>query len=376
MHPKELIPLCAVFFTITASAQSVDMVKEPYQGGWRSEVQAPAPATDDRDLRLEQEQGAPQTTTMADRSAEISIAFNTLRTQRLQALERNEGDLTPADRKSLQEQARTIENAAPTSFEAHMAKFYAEFPDPASFQHLDRAAMRSPERMELIGPKLADANRRNNRSELVQWSRALRDHGNVEPALWDVADDMLASVDADGILVTAGEMDTYPILARQHAQSQRRDVLVIDIRLLDDPAYRQRIWERTRARGKVPGSGDGFIQALSTATDRTLFLSTALGADRIGLPHDDLYVVGLALRYDRNGFDNIPILEKRWSKLKKNTGAGPLSRNYLLAGIVLLQHYRQQEIEEKAMGMEHELRELAKALGATQDLYRLGVLQH
>src|SRR5690606_2461183 len=247
-----------------------------------TETRAPSPATIDKDLQIEQEENAPQITTTADRSMEISIVFNSLRTQRLQALERNKGDLTPTDRRSLQELAETIENAAPTSFEAHMAKFYAEFPDPASFQHLDRAAMRSPERMELIGPKLADANRRNNRSELLQWSRALRDHGAVEPALWDVADDLLASVDRDGILVTAGEMDTYPILARQHAQSQRRDVLVIDIRLLDDPAYRQRIWERTRARGKVPGSGDGFIQALSTATDRTLFLSTALGADRIG----------------------------------------------------------------------------------------------
>src|SRR5690606_36424239 len=129
-----------------------------------------------------------------------------------------------------------------------------------------------------IGPKLADANRRNNRNELLQWSRALRDHGAVEPALWDVADDMLASVDRDGILVTAGEMDTYPILARQHAQGERRDVLLIDIRLLDDPAYRQRIWESTRARGMVPGPGEGFIRLLSEAIDRPLFFSTALGA--------------------------------------------------------------------------------------------------
>jgi hypothetical protein len=336
-------------------------VLDPVQGGWQGTDQGAA--FNEKQERLEE-------LDMEVRPA-ASGSLDAMRMVRNSALARSKGRITAEDRAHLVQLATGIEKEAPNSFESHMAAFYAEFPAPASFQHLDRASMRDPRRPELIGPKLADASRRQNERELTQWSRALRDHGEVAPGLWSFADDLLASVDREGILVAAGDMDALPLLARQHADGQRRDVLVIDVRLLDDPAYRQRIWEKTRARGGVPRVGDAFIPALADATERPLFLSPALGREGLGLPPERLYVAGLALRYSSQPVDNIPLLEQRWARMSKTTDAGPLSRNYLLPGSVLLMHYREVEDEKNASLLEHEVRGLARRLNATRELYLL-----
>ncbi len=357
----------AVACAAAGQATQQQVVKEPYQGGWS--VTSAAPATEaGSDMLMER--------TPEERPVDVEWEFRELRQDRVNALARQQGVLSEADRKRYTQQAAAIGRSAPNSFEEHMAHFYAEFPSAASFQHLDRAFMRDQTREELIGPKLADALRRNHSMELTQWSRKMRDRGGIAPGLYSFADELLNSVEQDGILVTAGEMDTYPIVTRQYAEGRRRDVLVIDERLLVDPAYRQRVWERAKARGKVPGSEAGFLLELAVATDRQLFLSPALGRDRIGLPQEELYVVGLALQYSAKHMDNIPKLERRWKEMSRSADAGPLSKNYLLPGVVLLKHYREQQNEEKAAAIQHELRQLAGQLNATRDLYRTGVLEH
>ncbi len=350
------------------TTQQQRAVKEPYQGGWSAEPAAPPATEAESDMLMEK--------SAEERPIDVVQEFQELRQERVNALARQQGVLSEADRERFAEHAAAIESSAPNSFEAHMAHFYAEFPTAASFQHLDRAFMRDQTREELIGPKLADALRRNHSMELTQWSRKMRDRGGIAPGLYSFADELLNSVEQDGILVTAGEMDTYPIVTRQYAEGRRRDVLVIDERLLVDPAYRQRVWERAKARGKVPGTEAGFLAELAVATDRQLFLSPALGRERIGLPQEDLYVVGLALQYSAKHLDNIPKLERRWKEMSRSADAGPLSKNYLLPGVVLLKHYREQQNEEKAAAIQHELRQLAGQLNATQDLYRTGVLEH
>ena len=65
-----------------------------------------------------------------------------------------------------------------------------------------------------------------------------------------------------------------------------------------------------------------------------------------------------------------------WPKLRKNMRAGPLARNYLPAGALLLEHYRATGQEEKTAALEHELRTLATAIGALPRLYETGVLKH
>lgn len=341
--------------------QQAAEVLDPYQGGWMS-------ADQERNARLWQ-------LTTDDAPASTGALLNEYRSARNASLARNAGDIPAGEKAQLDRMADRIATIDPNSFEAHLATFYARFPEPDAFMSLDLAKARDRERPELIAPLLVNAARTGNTTEMARWGRALKEQGGVAPGLWHMADDVLLSLEKDAVLFAAGEMDAYPLWSKQAANGARKDVLVVDQRLLGDRAYRERIWANTRANGTVPGQ-DGFIDALAGATQRPVYVSLALGPQQARAMRGRLYVTGLAARYSTSGWNNIPALMKNWQAMAKATDAGPLAKNYLLPASILLNHYRNMGDEANASRLEHELRGLAAKLGATNDLIRAGVLQH
>jgi hypothetical protein len=204
----------------------------------------------------------------------------------------------------------------------------------------------------------------------------LDSRGGVSQALLDVATDLLLSIDKDGIVFTNGEMDGYPTLVRQRVFGMRKDVLVIDQRMLADEAYRQRMWGQARANGRPPATTEAFIRNLLDATTRPVFLALSLDPDVARSMESELYATGIALRYSHQRVANIDQLAERWPRMNKNLYAGPLSTNYLLPAIVLLKHHRAMGNEEQASLLEHEVRAMAAALGQTRRFTEIGVLEH
>lgn len=338
------------------------VMNDAYQGGWQfSTMQQNADvwkriAADDPDNAMNQ--------------------LNNFRSYRNAALVRNQGSLNAQDERELEAIAADMDRTVPNSFETYMANYYLQFPGKASFDALGKAHALSPDRSELIGPQLVNAVRTGSTDKMKEWSVALKERGEVAAGLWLLADDILHSVDKNGVLIAAGEMDAYPVWAKQFAEARRTDVLVIDIRLLEDAAYRQRSWVEAKAKGPVPGDADRFLVQLAATCQRPLFLSMALGPERVRVLEDRLHVSGITLRVGDPTPDQIAVLEQQWRTMNKALNAGPLSRNYLVPGAVLLKHYRMIGDEERAARMEHELRTMAKVLGETDRLYRTGLLQH
>jgi hypothetical protein len=257
-----------------------------------------------------------------------------------------------------------------------MAEFHLSFPDRASFTELSAAATIDAKRPELLGPQLAKALLEGDDQSIGTACAQLKERGGVSQALLDVATDLLLSIDKDGIVFTNGEMDTYPTVVRQRVFGIRKDVLVIDQRLLADAAYRQRMWGQARATGKPPATVPAFVKGLLDATTRPVFLALSLDPDLARDLEGELYATGIALRYSHQQVENIDLLDQRWPRMNKNLYAGPLSANYLLPAIVLLKHHRALGNEEQASRLEHEVRAIAHTLGQTQRLQKLGVLQH
>ena len=344
--------------------QQVPAIAEPYQGGWSVPVDASKKEAEERRKDLEQPAtfGAQQ-------------QLDHLRWDRNATLARNAGDIPAVDQRRLVELAMELNSTAPNSFEAHMANYYTQFPAPAAFDELERAADKGNAREELIAPRLVNAARKDDNAELTARAKDMKVRGRIAPPLYQVANDILASVEPGALLFAAGEMDAYPLWVEQYANGRSKDLFVADVRLLADPAYRALVWQHAKARGTVAAES-GFIGALAAATSRPVYLSLALGADVMAPLKDRLYVTGLAMRLSSTPIDNLPLLEGRWDRLKKPLNAGPLSRNYLVPGSVLLTHYRAIGDEPRASRLEHELRTMAKQLGATNALLRSGVLPH
>jgi len=304
-----------------------------------------------------------------------NVQLDRMRAARNLSLVQNQGTITRTDKADLINRAAVLNSAAPQSFEAHMANFYAQFPATTAFQELDLAMVKGRDREELIAPELANAARKDNAIELSKWAREMKARGRIAPGLYTYAQDLMASLEPGAVLIAAGEMDAYPLWVEQFANAQRKDVFVIDQRLLVDPAYRARIWERTKARGAVPMESD-LMRTLPQSTDRPVYLSLALGSAAVSGLGSNSYVTGLAIRWSKEPIDNLRLLEERWGLFKKTMDAGPLSQNYLVPGSVLLKHYRSIGDETRASLLEHELRTMAKSLGATEKLIKAGVLAH
>lgn len=363
---RSIIVACAFGAMASAFAQTNEELnlraEEPYQGGWRLEDQL-------RDAEMWR--------ALSEKSpGDQQARYNWFVSSRNASLARNQGEVPEADRKQLATIASELKKEAPNSFEAHMAGFHLEFPARSAFVHLNAAASVAPDRAELLGPHMAKALLDGDDAALQRACKEIQERGGISSALLDVASDLLLSVDPNGIVITNGEMDTYPALVKQRNFGVRKDVLVIDQRLLADAAYRAHCWARAKAVGSVPTDGVAFVRGLLDATTRPVFLALSLDPTWAKALENELYVTGIALRYSHQRVDNIPQLEQRWKSMTRNMYAGPLTANYLLPGAVLLRHYRSVGDETKAAQMEHTVRGIAEAQHLTTRLYQLGIIAH
>lgn len=334
--------------------------RDAYQSGWRQD-QVLSEAELWRTISMEQ-------------PGNVDAQFNWYRSERSARLSTNNGRLSAGDEQALAEIARKVEAAAPDGFEHHLTAYYQTFPAAPAFEDLARASMLAPERPELIGPQLNLAHMRGDKVGLDRWCREMETRGQPSAANLHAVTDLLASTDRNAVLFTNGDLDTHLALLRQRRQDDRRDVLIVDQRLLADAGYRQRVWSEAKAQGPVPGAGPSFAKALVQAGERPVHLAMTLDRDWLDAFAGRLNTAGTAFRVDAS----LPLaeLDLRWRAMHKPMGALPMSRNYLLPGAVLLQRFRAQGDEARAAQLELELRNMARRLGAESELIRAGVFQH
>lgn len=335
---------------------------EPVQGAWSVTEQRDAAALWDA-MRKED-------------PANTEAQYNYFKATRNARMAANNGDLPPATEAELKQVSDETERYAPGSFEGCMMRYQLAFPSRQAFTELGKAYQKEPDRMELISPMLGRAMLDGDKADVLRWSRALRTRGEQAPGLTDVAVDMLQSVDANGVVFTNGDMDTHPAVAVQQVDGYRQDVLVVDQRLLADAGYRQQVWSEASASGQPPGPGPEYARSLSTSSPRPVYLALSIDPSWTMALRGQLYPTGLAFRLSARPLDTTPLLEQRWALLRKPANAGPLSRNYLLPGSLLLEHYRASGDEAGAARTELELRRFSDRIGATQDLYKAGILKH
>ncbi|MGV9013972.1 MAG: hypothetical protein ACOH13_15380, partial [Flavobacteriales bacterium] len=211
---------------------------------------------------------------------------------------------------------------------------------------------------------------------LKRWADALDSQGAIAVPLRSAAADVLLSVGANGILFTNGDMDTQPAVVSQVKAGERADVLIVDRRLLSDAGYRTRVWNSAGAAGAVPSNGPAFAKALLSASARPMYFALSLDRYWLDAFPGELHAVGAVFRVGPAKAEDDVLLAQHWASMKKPLDAGPLSRNYLLPGAVLLAHYRAAGNTDKATALKAELERMARATGALKDLQKAGVLQH
>ncbi len=108
--------------------------------------------------------------------------------------------------------------------------------------------------------------------------QSLVDTGFLTPAILAYQRWVLRPLPPDAVLLTNGDLDTYPAWALQEVEQLRRDVAVVNLSLLNAPAYARLV----RDRFHLPMMADAALDSLAPTKDRggrTLWPSTRIVAD-------------------------------------------------------------------------------------------------
>ena len=166
----------------------------------------------------------------------------------------------------------------------------------------------------------------------------------------------LESVAPNGLLLTAGDADTYPSWVLQTVYRHRPDVRVINWALLwNVPDYRARLAEELGVDIVGIENPTVMLDALRKG-NRAVYLALTVEQNNFGEHRKDwLFLTGLTLRYERPGYQNMPPLytayEQRWrlDHLRQPMADDPrqavadqLNRNYLPALLELKDGYENQ----------------------------------
>lgn len=205
------------------------------------------------------------------------------------------------------------------TFEFNYILFMQQDHQPDRFDHLLKAHELAPERMEAYLDLVMYYVTTFDSEQEKYYCEKLFDAGEFSPALLAWNFNALNSVEENGILLTHGDNDTYPAWVVQNVKNERKDVLVLNVNLLMNSAYREKVF-RLLGLPDLDTSGQHTYKDLYLSIARHIFrhakrpayVATSVPGFLREAMGDSLYLVGLAFKYDSQPFDNVATLNDNY----------------------------------------------------------------
>lgn len=284
-------------------------------------------------------------------------------------------ELNAAQQDELDEIVKEMELNISESFEYHFVKYINGNHDTKLAAHLQKAYEMQPNNVAVLQEMLAYEEIKGNASKRTEMSRALSNNREWPSGIQHFGQNLLRTLEDRSILITHGEMDTYPTLVAQDAWNERKDVQVISWDLLHSADYRKRIEKKYgisiswNAHNKSAVISQ-LMQSLSAKN--TVYISGTFAPEVLQFMKSKLYVTGPALRYSEAEYDNRTALKRNWEKnLKLESLQKPVSdaytrkinANYLPCLILLRQIYSDEGDEDSASKVQTLALKIAKEAG-------------
>lgn len=277
------------------------------------------------------------------------------------------------------------------TFEYHYVSYLHSGRRPDAFPHLDSALKLNPG-YQTLNRDLVDYYELSGNQKLRnKYLLRMKAEGEIPEAVKNYNYNVLRSVEDTCVLFTYGQSDTYPLWLLQSDENVRPHVVIMNINLLANKGYRERMMAVAGIRGNPfktsSEKNEVWIKEMLERNPHiSFYFALTVPPSLLDDWQQQLYITGLAFRYSTESFNNLSVLADNWENhfhfpgdhskpyeiepayaptsntvftrgrsvsvgtpsLQAPQTRRDLNSNYLLPALMLYQYYREQKIVDFA----------------------------
>ncbi len=289
---------------------------------------------------------------------------------------------------------KRLSTEIPNSFEYHYIAYWNRGLKTTKEQqiHLKKAHELGPNRVELMDDLFSHYLIENDRKNKLEVAKRWFNTNDISAGLYAWNYNMLQSVDANGILFTNGDNDTYPAFVLQLAKGVRNDVIVMNTSLLTVKKYCDNLLKSSGLPVFEKEVDDfdsrldfqkAIVEHIKKHSKRSIYFAVTVYPELYASFKDELYNVGLAFKWSIAKFDNVAVIKRNFEKkylldyleidLMNDLSSGVVDQanaNYLISMLTLYNHYEQSE-DEEGKDMEYLIDRIAKKNGLQAEVQQV-----
>jgi len=244
-------------------------------------------------------------------------------------------------------------NAVPSGYAFQYSNYVNGNKSDESFNYLHQAHQLRPNDTNLWDDMLCDAVLSDDKERIKAWVKQINDARLFSWAELEYNRNTLNSVEANGILITNGNVDTNPLFMLQ-SEGFRTDVTIVCLDWLNSSRYIHILEAKLKVKPGLVRINDrvgSFHSVMNQSISRPVYVGLTVPVDLFSAYSKNLYCTGLALKHSESQINNIPSLVYNWEQLFQRKYANneeSITKNYLVPAQLLYQHYTQQGDGTKA----------------------------
>lgn len=258
-----------------------------------------------------------------------------------------------------------MEKAIPQTFEYNYVRWWNGGNDERYFPNLQRAYELRPDYELLSEDFVTYYEMHGDREKMAEFCRKWYQAEALPRTVLNYQYNVLMSLEKNAVLVTAGDMDTYPVWMLQYVKNIRPDVTMLNTSLMTAPEYRKRMMSQLGLKGNAEADSEPAFwkSVVENTSSRPIYFALTVYPELVEPFKENLYTVGLANRYSPGRIDNIALLKRNWERFRldyltmdfydekypfNNGYLQMLNMNYVMPAALLYEHYTLSGEGEKA----------------------------
>lgn len=299
-------------------------------------------------------------------------------------------DQNPHD---LEEIHKALTQQIPYTYEYYYLSYLHSGGDPTLHDHLLKAYAIDPDRTEIYSHMINQSLIDGDKETYSKFCKLWKDSGEIATGILSWNYNALIGLEPNAILLTHGDNDTYPSWMLQEVDAVRPDVTVLNVHLLRNRAYCDRMFKQLGIALYPEEAGDAavwdtdllpVVDHIMEGTAQPLYLNVTLPRTIRESYEEVLYTVGLAFRYSTTPFDNIAMIRENYEQKflmdylrmgfavdEKATVLNAMNVNYLPAFVSLYKDYVKRNELAKATEIKKVLLNIGRANGKEKQILAL-----